>query len=95
MTALNPLPKYIRASAQDAGNASMRKGCRSAWDKDDYNAACDTQDRLIRSLYGLPSDGNQPDRCFIRFQIAEQLERAGKIDVHSDILGAVAEAMAA
>lgn len=85
MTALLPLPSFIRASAQDAGNASMRKACRTKWNDDDWNVMCDTQDRLIRSLYGHPGDHNQPDMCFLRFQTAEALERQGKLKAVADL----------
>ena len=82
---MNPLPSLIRASAWDAANAQMRKACRKAWSEDDYNLACETQERLIRAAYGRPSDDNQPDLCYIRFQIAEQLERAGKFGLYDDV----------
>lgn len=75
--ALNPLPSLIRASAFDAANAQMRKACRKAWSDADADPATETQERLIRSCYGRPGD-NQPDMCYIRFGVAERLERAGR-----------------
>ena len=83
MTGLVPLPSLIRASAQDAGNASMRKANRAKWSEDDYNAACETQERLVRACYGRDGE-NETDTCFVRFQIAEKWERAGKIGLKSD-----------
>jgi invasion protein IalB len=85
MAALIPLPSFLRASAQDAGNAHMRKACRTKWNNEDWNVMCDTQDRLIRSCYGRPGDHNQPDMCFLRFQIAEKMERQGKFSIKSDL----------
>lgn len=97
MTALIPLPSFVRASAQDAGNMQMRKANRTKWNEADYNLVCDTQERLIRSLYGRPGDHNNPDVCYLRFQIAEQMERQGKFNIKSDLTeihAAVEEAMA-
>lgn len=76
---LLPLPSFIRASAQDAGDMSMRAAGRSRWNNDDWNRMCEVQDRLIRSTYGSERDHNDPDMCFIRFQHAERLEKAGKL----------------
>lgn len=76
--ALLPLPSFIRASAQDAANMHMRAAGRTKWSDEDWNVAVDTQERLIHSLYGHRGD-NQPDMCFIRFQVAERLERAGEL----------------
>ena len=80
---LNPLPSFIRASAQDAATAQMRAANRTKWSKDDYDLACDTQDRLIASCYGRPGD-NQPYMCFIRFSIAQRWQNAGKINIKSN-----------
>lgn len=85
MPAINPLPSLIRASATDAANMAMRKGCRKAWSEDDYNLACETQERLIRACYGYERDHNQPNMCFIRFGIAEQMERQGLFSLRSDV----------
>lgn len=82
---LAPLPSFIRASAQDAANMQMRKACRKAWNEDDANKAAETLDRLVRSIYGRPSDHNQPDYCFFRFQLAERLEKQGKFNSGSDL----------
>lgn len=35
------------ASGQDAGNVSMRKGCRSSWNEDDRSIATSTTNRLL------------------------------------------------
>lgn len=78
MAALNPLPSFIRASAQDAANLQMRKANRTKWNEDDWNLMCETQERLIRSCYGSPRDHNEPNWCFIRFSIAERMEKAGE-----------------
>jgi len=82
---MNPLPSFIRASAWDAANMAMRKAGRSKWSKTDYNHACSTQERLVKNLYGKPSDHNQPELCYIRFQIADQLERAGQFSHKSKL----------
>jgi hypothetical protein len=36
------------AAGWDAGNRAMRAAGRRAWNEDDWNAACDTFDRLMR-----------------------------------------------
>jgi hypothetical protein len=97
MTAFSPLPSFLRASAQDKANAAMRKAGRAKWNDDDYNVAAATLDRLIRSCYGRPGDHNQPDMCFLRFQLAERMEKAGGFHHDSklpDIAAIIDEAMA-
>lgn len=42
-----------RAAGRDAGNLSMREGGRTAWNEDDWAAACETFDRLM-ALAGEP-----------------------------------------
>jgi hypothetical protein len=81
--AMNPLPSLIRASAWDAGNASMRAGNRTVWNEDDYNASCETQERLITACYGRATDSD-PRTKYIRFQIAGQLEAQGDFNLQSD-----------
>lgn len=83
--ALNPLPSFLRASAQDAANMAMRKACRAKWNEDDWNVMCETQERLIRACYGRDRDHNQPDMCFIRFSVAEQMEKRGLFNLSSDM----------
>lgn len=98
MQAMNPLPSLIRASAQDAANMQMRKACRKAWSRADADRAAEVQERLVRACYGRPGDHNQPDTCFIRFQIAEQMERRGEFNLKSktsEILAAIDTALAA
>jgi invasion protein IalB len=84
-SALTPLPSLIRASASDAANMQMRKAGRSKWSRADWNKMCDVQERLIRSCYGRASDDNEPNRCYLRFQIAEQLEKRGDFGLRSDV----------
>ena len=43
-------PDIIAAASMDAGDRSMRKGNRKAWNKDDYNAARDENIRLWKIL---------------------------------------------
>jgi hypothetical protein len=43
-----------RAAGRDEGNRSMRAAGRSAWNEDDWNAACETFDRLM-ALAGEPA----------------------------------------
>lgn len=83
--ALTSLPSFLRASAQDAANVQMRKAGRKAWNNEDHNLAAATLDRLVRSCYSKPSDHNQSDYCFIRFQRAELLEQQGKLSGLSEI----------
>lgn len=82
---LNPLPSFLRASAQDAANAQMRKAGRQRWNDDDWNMAADMTERLVRQCYGRPSDHNNPDMCFMRFQIVEQMERKGQVGLNTDL----------
>jgi hypothetical protein len=83
--AMNPLPSLVRASAWDAANMRMRAAGRSKWNRDDYNEAARTQERIIRTCYGRKSDEKNSNVVYIRFQIAEQLERAGHFDLWSDV----------
>jgi len=71
--AVLPLPSLIRASAWDAGNQSMRAAGRQKWSDDDYNAAVRCQDRLIAACYGSLPEG------YIRFSVAEALQKAGAL----------------
>jgi len=43
--------KLAMAAAQDAGNRHMLKHRRTAWDIDDYNAACAEFERLAGPQY--------------------------------------------
>lgn len=85
MSVMNPLPSLIRASAHDAASRRMRAENRSKWNEGDWDLMCETQERLIRNLYGKDTDSNQPDMCFLRFQIAERLERAGQFRLDSKV----------
>lgn len=73
--ALPPLPSFIRASAYDAGNFSMRRACRTVWSEDDYDAAADALDELVSTCYGAGIEG----KC--RFSVAEALERNGYLTI--------------
>jgi hypothetical protein len=93
---INPLPSLIRASAQDAATAAMRKAGRSSWSRDDFNVAAETQERLIRQCYGVVGE-NDPNMCFIRFSYAETMERRGEFHLKSklgDIHDAINKALA-
>lgn len=83
--ALTPLPSFIRASASDAANMRMRAAGRTKWNRADWNRMCEVQERLIRSCYGRPGDDNEPNRCYLRFQVAEQLEKRGDFGLRSDV----------
>jgi len=83
--AMNPLPSLLRASAFDAANMRMRAAGRTKWNRDDYNEAARTQERLIRACYGRAGDDNNPNMVYIRFQVAAQLERAGHLHLSSDM----------
>jgi hypothetical protein len=82
-SAMNPLPSLIRASSWDAGDRSMRAAGRSVWSKSDYNAAAKTQNQLVRTCYGLPTDKGERIAC-VRFSIAQQMQEAGLFDLYSD-----------
>lgn len=66
-----PLPSLIRAAAWDEGNRSMSRGRRTKWSRKDYVAACEKQHQLVRQCFG------EGDTGFLRFGVAEQLEKAG------------------
>jgi hypothetical protein len=80
--AMNPLPSLIRASARDAACSRMRTAGRKVWNRADYNEAARTQHRLIKVCYRLK--GDKGDERFIRFAIAEQMQRDRYIDLYSD-----------
>jgi hypothetical protein len=85
--ALNPLPSLIRASAWDAVTWRKHKRGRkfsAPWTKADANHAAETQERLVRACYGRPWDREGSPLPFIRFQIAEQYEKAGEFTLTSD-----------
>jgi hypothetical protein len=42
-----------RAASQDTGNRSMRKAGRTAWNEDDYSAACAEFNRLWPEPHNL------------------------------------------
>lgn len=93
---VNPLPSLIRASAWDAANMQMRAENRQKWNEDDYNMAASTQERLIRACYNSESDANEPNMCYIRFGVAEAMERSGQFHLQSkmaDIHRAIDEAV--
>jgi hypothetical protein len=83
-TAMNPLPSLLRASAWDAGNFSARDAGRKVWNEDDYNAAAETQNRLVRQCYGYPEDTDER-MAFIRFQVAGALQAHGRFKLTSDM----------
>jgi hypothetical protein len=68
-----PLPSLIRASSWDAGNFSMMRGKRTKWSRKDYNAAAETQNRLVKATFGVA--GEEDRVAFLRFGLAEQLEK--------------------
>ena len=76
-TLCNPLPSLLRASAWDAGNARMQKAGRSVWTRGDYNEAARIQNRLVRACYARKDDPENSPLPFIRFGIAEQMQREG------------------
>ena len=97
MSAIAPLPSLIRASAHDAASMSMRAAGRTKWNDDDWNAMCETQERLIRACYGRESDHNQPNMCYIRFSVAEALQNQGVFTLKSkpaEIMKMIDEALA-
>lgn len=83
--AVTPLPSLIRASAWDAANMRAAKGGRKAWSRGDYNEAARTQNRLVRACYGRDGDDENSPMPFIRFGIAEQMQRAGMFGLNSDL----------
>lgn len=81
---VNPLPSLLRASAWDAGNQSAAKAGRKVWDREDYNAAAATQERLTLSCYGRLWDRHGSKLAFVRFAIAESMEKQGHFTLSSD-----------
>lgn len=81
---LNPLPSLIHASAHDAAARRAREAGREAWNRADYIAACDTQERLTRACYCRPWDLPGSDWPFVRFQCATEMQRAGDFHLGSD-----------
>lgn len=53
------------AAARDAGNRSMREGRRTKWAVKDWNAACETFERLwpnpVRTATGQPQHEQRED----------------------------------
>ena len=80
--AMNPLPSLIKASAFDAANMRMMHEGRKQWNGDDWNAMCETQERLISACYGRPSDSD-PHIKYLRFSVAAQLEKQGDFTLYS------------
>lgn len=82
-TLCNPLPSLLRASAWDAGNARMRKAGRTVWTRGDYNEAARTQNRLVRACYARKGDPEGSPLPFVRFGVAEQMQREGAFTLTS------------
>lgn len=78
-----PIPSLIRAAAFDAVNVPAALAGRK-WTCADYNCAAATQERLIRVCFSRPGEGADSRECFIRFQIAEGLEREGRLNLKTD-----------
>lgn len=53
-------PKIASAAGMDAGNASMRKGGRTAWSVEDYEAARTVTNRLLDMLEDAPRGKGKP-----------------------------------
>jgi hypothetical protein len=49
----------MRAAARDAGNRSMRRAGRNAWDADDWNHAAAVYDRLHRIIRGQHAEPSE------------------------------------
>ena len=84
MSAINPLPSLLRASALDAADAQMRKAGRKQWNDDDADLAADTLNRLVEACYRRKADKNR-SLARARFYAAEQLERAGGFRLSHDM----------
>ena len=56
------------AAGWDAGNRAMGAAGRRAWNEDDWNAACDTFDRLMRIVdaAAAPATAAAPKRRALR-----------------------------
>ena len=52
MARLTVTAQLASAAAMDAGNRSMRRARRTAWNAEDYNAACDEATRLAPLVPG-------------------------------------------
>ncbi len=53
--------ELAHAAASDAGNRSKRKGRRSRWNEDDWNAACDEFERLWSNPLKAEYDLQHPE----------------------------------
>lgn len=87
---MSPLPSLLRASAHDAGDASMRKAGRKIWSRDDLEAAGDELSNLIAACYGEGVEGR------VRFGYAEAMQKAGLLTLYiKDFYGTFNAAFAA
>ena len=77
MSAMNPLPSLIRASAHDAGSRSMRAAGRTKWNDDDWNAMVAEQDRLIAATYGRGPE------ALCKFGFAEAMHQAAQLTLYT------------
>ena len=50
MSNSKPTLKIAHAAGWDAGNRSAKQHGRTAWNEDDWNAACEVVDRLLGPL---------------------------------------------
>lgn len=80
---MNPLPSLLQASAWDAANESMRAGGRTAWNEDDFSAACVEKEELIAVCYSRPGDTDERTK-YVRFGIATSLQQQGYFNLASN-----------
>ncbi|HEV2572849.1 hypothetical protein [Methylocella sp. CPCC 101449] len=75
----NPLPSYIRRTAQNAASLNMRKFRRDQWNEADWAVLIETKEKLIRSHYSRLGEAIDSENPFQRFQMIDILERNGHL----------------
>ncbi|MBN9082881.1 MAG: hypothetical protein BGP04_01665 [Rhizobiales bacterium 62-17] len=75
----NPLPSYIRRTAQNAASLNMRKFRRDRWNEADWAVLIATKEKLIRSHYSRLGEAIDSENPYQRFQMIDILERNGHL----------------
>lgn len=75
----NPLPSYIRRTAQNAASQNMRRYKRDQWNEADWAVLSETREKLIRAHYSRLGEAINSQNPFTRFQMIDVLERNGHL----------------
>lgn len=54
---MKPTYEIAMAAGRDAGNRSMKAGNRTAWNMDDWNASCETFEKIMALVESSESQG--------------------------------------